>query len=191
MRGLITGIAIGVVALTAVSANGASSQSVWLVQKSPATVAGSGFKAGRSVVVTYRTSTWHRQRTVTATAAGQITAVFRGVTFARCSGVQIAAGDAELIVRPCSSPGGRPVLLATQSGLVTGSKFLPHERVQLLGRASGQAPHSETVDAGPTGAFVERVPVQKLACAEIFYRATGALGSTASYTVPAPDCKAP
>jgi hypothetical protein len=191
MRGFITGVVVGVVALSAVAANGAQGPSVWLVKKSPATVTGTGFKAGRSVVVTYRTSAWRRQRTVTASASGQINAAFAGVTFARCGGVQIVAGAAELIVRSCSSPGGRPLLLATQSGLVSGSKFLPHERVQLLGRTSGQEPVLETVQAGATGSFVQRVPVKKLACAETFYRATGALGSTATYTVTAPECKAP
>ena len=104
MRGLITVLVLGVVALSAVAADGAQGPSVWLVQKSPATVAGTGFKAGRTVVVTYRTSAGRRQRAVTASAAGQITAVFRGVTFARCNGAQIVAGDASLVVRPCSAP---------------------------------------------------------------------------------------
>ena len=191
MRGFITAVVVGLVALTAVAANGAEGQSVWLAQKSPVTVVGGGFKAGRSVGVTYKVGAKRLHRTVTVGTAGTIRAVFRGVTFARCGGVQIVAGDASLTVRPCSAPGARPALTGTQSGIVRGTAFLPHERVQLLGRVSGEAPVTASLEAGAAGGFVGRVPVRRLACAEVFYRATGALGSAATYTVPAPDCKAP
>ena len=191
MRGLITIVALGFLALTAVAADGAQAPSVWLAQKSPVVVVGTGFKAGNAVRVTYASGALRRQRTVTAGSAGQVRAVFGGTTFARCRGAQLAAGGAELIVTPCSSPGGRPVLVGTLGGVVRGTAFLPHEHVQLLGRVSGQTPVTASVDAGAAGAFTGRVPVRRLACAEVFFRATGSLGSTATYTVAAPDCKAP
>ena len=191
LRGLITSFAAGLVALTAVAANGAGGPTVWLAHKSPATVVGTGFGAGRNVAVTYTAGTKHLRRTVTAGPGGRIKAVFGGVSFARCGGVEIVAGDATLLVRPCSSPGGRPVLTGTQSGIVRGAAFVPREHVQLLGRVSGQAPVTASMDAGPAGAFVGRVPVRRVACAEVFYRATGSLGSTATFTVAAPDCKSP
>ena len=191
MRGLITIVVLGFVALTAVAANGAQGPSVWLAQKSPVVVVGTGFKAGRTVSVTYVSGLSHRRRTVTAGPAGQIRAVFGGTTFARCSGAQIAAGGAELIVSPCSAPGGRPTLIGTLSGIVSGRAFVPHEHVRLLGRVSGEEPVTAAVDAGPAGGFTGRLLVRRLACAEVFYRATGSLGSTATFTVATPDCKAP
>ncbi len=190
MRGLITAVLLGVVAFTAVAASGAAAPRVWLAQKSPAVVVGTGFKAGRSVAVTYASGAKHLRRTVTASSRGRIRAVFGGTRFARCSGVQIVAGDASLVVRSCAS-GGRPVLTGTLAGIVRGSSFLPHERVQLLARVSGQKPVSASFEAGSAGGFAGRVPVRMLACAEVFYRATGSLGSNATFTVAAPECKAP
>ena len=153
MRGLITIVALGFLALTAVAADGAQAPSVWLAQKSPVVVVGTGFKAGNAVRVTYASGALRRQRTVTAGPAGQVRAVFGGTTFARCRGAQLAAGGAELIVTPCSSPGGRPVLVGTLGGVVRGTAFLPHEHVQLLGRVSGQTPVTASVDAGAAGAL--------------------------------------
>ncbi len=191
MRGLITVVVLGAVGLTAVAANGAHGPSVWLAQKSPVVVVGSGFKAGRSVTVRYASGTAHLRRTVTVGPSGGLRTVFRGTVFARCAGAQVTAGGAELVVTPCSAPGGRPGLIGTLSGVVHGTAFLPHEHVQLEGRVSGQAPATASVDAGAAGTFTGRVPLRLLACAEVFYRATGSLGSAATYTVAAPDCKAP
>ena len=191
MRGLITIVVLGLVALTAVAANGAQGPSLWLAQKSPVVVVGDGFKPGRTVTVTYASGTAHLRRTVTAGPKGSLRAVFGGTTFARCAGTKVAAGGAQLVVAPCSSPGGRPLLTGTLAGVVRGTAFLPHEHVQLVGRVSGAAPVTASVDAGAGGAFTGRVAVRRLACAEVFFSATGSLGSAATYTVAAPDCKAP
>ena len=83
------------------------------------------------------------------------------------------------------------MLTGNQVGMVRGALFVPHEHVQLLGRVSGQTPVTVWFDAGSAGSFAGRVPVRLLACSEVFYRATGSLGSTATFTVPAPECKAP
>ena len=191
MRGLITIVVLGFVALSAVAANGAQAPSVWLAQRSPVVVVGTGFKAGHAVRVTYASGTVQRRRTVLAGPSGQVRALFGATTFVRCTGAQVTAGGAELIVTPCSAPGGRPALIGTLSGVVSGTAFLPHEHVQLLGRLSGEAPVTASVDAGAAGTFTGRVPIRRLACAEVFFRATGSLGSAASFTVAAPDCKAP
>jgi hypothetical protein len=66
---------------------------------------------------------------------------------------------------------------------------VPHERVIVTGRVSGRAPVAGAVTAGPGGTFALTLPLRPAACAEVFVRAQGSLGSTATMTLAAPACK--
>jgi hypothetical protein len=75
------------------------------------------------------------------------------------------------------------------AGLIRGSAFVPGEHVALTARASGEPAVGGRATADAAGSFVTRLQVSAAACAEVFYRAVGALGSKATLSVDAPDCK--
>jgi hypothetical protein len=174
------------------AAAGAAAPRLTLLQASPVVVGGTGFTPGEKVSVGYTSGRTHLRRAATATARGTVRVVFGGVTFVRCRGAAIRAQEtAEVVILPCSVPNGRPRLSGTLTGLLRGVGFVPGEHVRLTGRVSDGDPVSATIDAGTSGAFVVRLPVQHAPCAELFYRAVGSLGSTATFSAAAPACKAP
>ncbi len=67
--------------------------------------------------------------------------------------------------------------------------FLPHERVLVVGRLSGEQQAAQSVSAAADGTFLVSLPLRATAYAEAFYRARGSLGSTATVTLSAPACK--
>ena len=67
--------------------------------------------------------------------------------------------------------GARPVVAAPRVGLVRGSAFLPHERVLVVGRLSGEQQAAQSVSAAADGTFLVSLPLRATACAEAFYRA--------------------
>jgi hypothetical protein len=178
--------------LAAASAAGSSRPTLALVKASPVVVHGSGFTPGHVVSVTYASGTARVRRTATAGARGTVSAVFRGVTFSRCRGATIRAQTAAaLVILPCSAPGGTPTLGGTIAGFVHGAAFVPGEHVRLTGRVSDTEPVTVTADAGAAGTFSAQLTIQHAACGELFVRAVGALGSTATFTAAAPACKTP
>ena len=176
----------------AAAAAGAGPPRLTLLQASPVVVGGTGFTPGQRVSVRYTSGATHLRPSATATVRGTVRVVFGGVTFVRCRGAAIRAQEtAEVVILPCSVPNGKPRLSGTLTGLLRGVSFVPGERVRITGRVSDSDPVSATLDAGSAGAFVVRLAVQHAPCAELFYRAVGSLGSTATFSAAAPACKAP
>jgi hypothetical protein len=176
--------------LLATVAGGAGQPVVRLVQAAPVVIAGTGFKPGGSVTVRYVSGTARLRRAVTANGAGAFRVTFGGIVFARCKGLQLIAGSAALGVPTCSAPNGRPELRGALTGSVSGSAFVPGEHVMVTGRISGATPTSVAAAAvaAANGTFSTRLDLPHLHCAQVFYRAVGALGSQATFTVPAPEC---
>ncbi len=189
MRAYVVAAALGLAAVWAGASGSTPGPTVWLAQASPLVVVGSGFTPGTPVRVSYGSGAVQRQRPVVVSANGRLRAVFAGVGFQRCRGAEVEAGAAALVVRPCNVPGGRPSIAAPRVGLVRGSAFLPYERVVVVGRLSGEQQAAQAVSAAADGTFVISLPLRATACAEAFYRAQGALGSTATVTLSAPACK--
>jgi hypothetical protein len=152
-------------------------------------IVGTGYTAGAKFVVTYRSGSVQVRRHVVATLAGRYRVVLKGVSFKRCNGLQLAAPGASLRVASCAA-GGRPAVTAQPGGLVSGSAFVPTERVALSARMGDLVVHASTT-AGRGGAFATQLPWPRAACADIDVRAVGALGSTASYAVAMPTCRKP
>jgi hypothetical protein len=175
--------------MSAAVAGGAAQPAVRLVQASPVVVAGTGFKPGTNVTVRYVSGTARLRRAVTANRAGSFRATFAGVVFSRCRGLQLVAGPASLGVPTCSAMNGRPRLLGSLSGSVSGAAFVPGEHVVLTGRVSGANTTAAAAVATAAGTFSTRLDLPHMQCAEVFYRAVGALGSQATFSVPAPECK--
>jgi hypothetical protein len=182
-------IVLGVGLIVGSSSSSAAKPTIALVQASPVVVTGSGYTAGARFFVSYRSGGPVVRRRVIATIAGRYRVVLKGVTFKRCNGVQLAAPGASLRVASCTA-GGRPAVRAQPDGLVSGSEFVPTERVALSARMGDLIVRaSATADRG--GAFTAQLPWPRAACTDIDVRAVGALGSTASYTVVMPTCRKP
>ena len=184
-------VGAAIAALFAAAVAGGTAQPiVRLVQASPVVVQGNGFKPGSSVTVRYVSGAARLRRAVTANRAGAFRVTFGGIVFARCKGLQLIAGPAALAVPTCSSPNGRPLLLGGLSGAVSGAAFVPGEHVVVTGRVSGaNAASVAAAVAGSNGTFSTRLGLPHVQCAQVFYRAVGALGSQATFSVPAPACK--
>lgn len=186
-----TTLAVVVVALLLAAGSGAATHpQVLLVRASPVTLVGSGYAAHAHVVVRYRSGGSTAQRAVVASTAGRFRLVFAGSSFSRCAGLSVTAGAARLHVGTCAA-GGAPRLTADPGGHVAGRAFVPGERVVVSARPSGGETVTRAVTASMRGTFAARVALPAHACAEVAYRATGSLGSTATYVAPAPDCMAP
>ncbi len=185
MRSL--GVVAAIVSLTVVSvATGAAGAPVLrLARANPVVLAGTGFAPLRRVTVTYGT---HKAVTVT-TRAGSFRIGF-SLRFVRCAGATASAGDAVLRVPPCASAAPRLSYGFESGGTVRGQNFVPYERVQVSGRAGGSA-FSSVGNADSAGRFAQRITAPSIRCAEVFVRATGALGSRATVSRAAPDCKSP
>src|SRR6185503_13824552 len=84
----------------------ATAPSIRLVQASPVVIAGAGYTAGARFYVTYRSGGTQVRRRVVASLAGRYRLVLHGVTFERCSGLQLIAPGASLRVAPCTSVHG-------------------------------------------------------------------------------------
>lgn len=190
MRTVYYSAAVVVAALlSATVAGGAAKPVVRLVQASPVVVAGTGFEPGAKVTVRYASGASRVRRAVPVNRAGAFRVTFGGIAFARCKGLQLSAGAAMLGVPSCSAPNGRPVLLGALSGAVSGAAFVPGERVTVTGRVSGEDSVADTnVVATSNGTFSARLDLPHKQCAQVFYRAAGALGSQATFSVPAPEC---
>jgi hypothetical protein len=184
---------VGLLSLMLVTAAaGGSRPSVWIVQATPATVAGSGFAARSKVLVAYASAGKRTTLPVLTNRSGAFRAVLPGTSFSRCSGAVVTAGKAALRVLPCTSPGGRPRLDGDVEGTVSGNAFVPREAVTIVARVSGGSDSVSVVaTASPSGAFTVSLPVKAPRCAEVFFSARGALGSTAKFTTPAPACRQP
>jgi hypothetical protein len=167
----------------------ATKPTVTLVDASPVVIAGSGYTAGAKFFVTYHSGGTRIRRHVVATLAGRYRVVLRGVAFTRCNGLQVTAPGAGLRVASCAA-GGAPSVTARLGGLVSGSSFVPGERVAVTARL-GDLVVRGSVRAGKSGAFSERLSLPRAACSDIDVRAVGALGSTATFTVAVPTCRKP
>jgi hypothetical protein len=167
----------------------ATKPAVMLVDASPVTIAGSGYTAGAKFSVTYRSGATRIRRRVVATLAGRYRVVLRGVAFKRCSGLQLTAPGAAIRVSSCAD-GGRPTVTAQPGGVVSGTSFVPAERVAISARVGDLVARASTT-AGRSGAFTAQLPWPRRSCANIDVRAMGALGSSASYTVVMPACRQP
>ncbi len=185
MRSL--GVAVAVVSLAIVSAAGGAADVpvLRLVRADPVVLTGAGFAPLKRVTVTYGT---HRAVAVT-TRAGSFRVGF-ALRFVRCAGATAGAGDAVLRVPPCASAAPRLLYGFESADTVRGQNFVPYERVQVSGRAGSWA-FSSVGTADASGRFAQHIGVPRLRCAEVFVRATGALGSKASASRAAPDCKSP
>ncbi len=185
MRSL--GVAVAVVSLAIVSAAGGAADVpvLRLVRADPVVLTGAGFAPLKRVTVTYGT---HRAVAVT-TRAGTFRVGF-ALRFVRCAGATAGAGDAVLRVLPCASAAPRLIFGFESGNTVRGQNFVPYERVQVSGRAGGSA-FSSVGNADSAGRFAQRITAPSMRCAEVFVRATGALGSRATVSRAAPDCKSP
>jgi len=163
---------------------------VTLVDASPVVIAGAGYTAGAKFVVTYRSGSTVARRRVVATLAGRYRVVLRGVTFTRCDGLRLTAPGVSVRVASCAA-GGHPAVTAQPGGLVSGSAFVPDERVALSARAGDLVVARASVRAGRGGTFSDRLSLPRAACTDIDVRAVGALGSTASYTIAMAACRKP
>jgi hypothetical protein len=92
---------------------------------------------------------------------------------------------------PCTAPGSRPHLDGDLTGLVSGGAFAPREAVTVTARVSGQDPVDASATASLAGAFTLTMPIKVPRCADVFFSARGALGSTATFSTPAPNCRQP
>lgn len=179
-------------ALLAVGAAAPAPAHLQLVQASPVVVAGTGFAPGRSVTVGYRSGAQQARRTARADRSGRVRVAFKGVTFARCRGASIRAASAPaLVVLPCTVPGGRPTVAATIAGLVRGSAFVPGEHVALTARISDADPVTAKLDAAADGSFSAQLRLPSSRCGELFVRASGSLGSVATFSFAGPACRNP
>jgi hypothetical protein len=167
----------------------AAKPTVSLLHASPVVISGAGYTAGARVLVTYRSGASVSRGRVSASIAGRFRVVLKGVAFKRCDGLQLGAGGASLRVRSCAA-GGRPTVTARLGGLVSGSAFVPGERVKVAAQIGGLVKW-ESVKAGPRGAFTSHVLVPRAACTDADITAVGALGSRASHTVATPACGRP
>ena len=185
MRSL--GVVAAIVSLAIVSAAGATAGGpvLRLVRAHPVVLAGTGFAPLRRVSVTYGT----HKAVALPTRAGRFRIAF-SLRFVRCAGATASAGDAVLRVLPCASAAPRLIFGFESGNTVRGQNFVPYERVQVSGRA-GDSAFSSVGNADATGRFAQGVSVPRVRCAEVFVRATGALGSRATITRAAPDCKSP
>jgi hypothetical protein len=182
-------IGLGVGLIIGSSASPAANPTVTLVQASPVVVTGAGYTAGARFFVSYRSGATVVRRPVTATIAGRYRVVLKGVTFKRCNGVQLTAPGASLRAPSCAA-GGSPSVIAQPGGVVSGSAFVPTEKIALSARMGDLVVRASTT-AGRNGGFTARLPWPRQACTDIDVRAVGALGSTASYTVAMPSCRKP
>jgi hypothetical protein len=160
-----------------------------LVDASPVVIAGSGYTAGAKFFVTYHSGATQARRHVVATLTGRYRVVLKGVTFKRCNGLQLVAPGASVRVASCAN-GARPSVTAEPGGLVSGSAFVPDERVAVIARM-GDLVARGSARAGSGGTFSDRLSLPRAACTDIYVRATGALGSSASFTVAMPACRKP
>jgi hypothetical protein len=167
----------------------ATKPAVTLVEASPVVIAGSGYTAGAKFFVTYRSGGTQIRRHVVATLAGRYRVVLRGVSFTRCDGLRITAPDAGLRVPSCAA-GGAPTVTARRGGLVSGSSFVPGERVALSARVADLVVRG-SVRAGRSGAFSDRLSLPRAACTEIDVHAVGSFGSTATFVLAAAACRKP
>jgi hypothetical protein len=175
--------------LLATVAGGAGQPTIRLVQASPVVIVGNGFKPGSKVMVRYVSGAAKLRRAVVASRAGAFRVTFGGIVFARCKGLQLIAGSAAMGVPSCLAPNGKPQLLGALSGAVSGAAFVPGEHVTLTGRVSGaDALADASVVASADGTFQARLDLPHEHCAQVYYRAVGALGSQAAFSVPAPEC---
>jgi hypothetical protein len=182
----------GLVSLVLVAtAAGGPRPSVWIVKAAPTQVAGSGFAARSRVTVSYSSAGERTTRRVVTNALGGFLTILSDASFSRCSGAVVTAGKAVMRVPPCSAPGGRPRLDGNVSGIVSGNAFVPREVVTVTARVSGKDPLDAVATASPTGAFTLDLRLQTPRCADVFFRARGALGSTATFSTPAPACRQP
>lgn len=188
MRTALTAVVVALLAATAQAATGGPR--VVLVRASPVTLAGNGYRANANVVVSYRSGASVVRRAVVTSGRGAFRLVLPGISFHRCDGVSVAAGAATLRVASCSA-GGRPRLTGDPGGGVSGLSFVPGERVVLIARPSGGEAVTRMVAASTKGTFVLHLALAATTCAEVIYRATGSLGSSATYVASAPDCMAP
>jgi hypothetical protein len=182
-------IGLGVGLIVGSSASPAAKPTVTLVHASPVVVAGAGYTAGARFFVSYRSGATVVRRRVTATIAGRYRVVLSGVTFKRCNGVQLAAPAASLRVASCAA-GGSPSVAVQPGGRVSGSAFVPGERVRVSMQVGGLVKW-QSLKAGPGGGFTSQVTLPRAGCADIDVRAVGGLGSTASYTIAMPSCRKP
>jgi hypothetical protein len=187
MRATVAAVALALVCATA--ADGSQKPVLRLVQASPVVVTGTHFRARRVVDVRYRSGSIDVRRSVVAGRNGSFRLLLHGISFTRCRGLSLAAGSAALVVPACTAPSGRPSLAGHVAGLIRGNAFVPGEHVALSARVSGEPPVSGSATADASGSFVTRLQVPAAACAEVFYRAVGGLGSQATLSVDAPDCK--
>src|SRR4051812_25716578 len=187
-----TVVTLVLVLVAAAAAAGSGGPRVTLLQPSPVVVAGVGFAPGRAVAVGYVSGAHRARRIAHADAHGRVRAVFKALVFERCRGLTLRAGAApRLVVLPCSAPGGKPVVAATVAGLVRGSAFVPGEHVVVSGRVSDTDPVTAKLDAAGDGTFAVHLVLPAHRCGELFVRATGSLGSAATFTFSGPDCKGP
>jgi hypothetical protein len=165
--------------------------SVWIAKAAPTSIAGSGFAARSRVTVSYSSAGERTTRRVVTNALGGFLTILPGASFSRCSGAVVTAGKAVLRVLPCASPGGLPRVDGNVSGVVSGNAFVPREVVTITARVSGKDPQDAVATAGPSGGFTIDMHLQTPRCASVFFRARGALGSTATFSTPAPNCRQP
>ena len=189
MRSL--GVVAAVVSLAVVSAAGgaAGKPVLRLVRAEPVVLAGTGFAPAERVTIVYGA----RKTVVRTTRAGTFRVGF-AVTFVRCAGATARAGgpagEAVLRIPPCATGAPRLLYGFESAATVRGLNFVPYERVRLSGRV-GSSDFSSVGNADSAGRFAQHVSVPSERCAEVFVRATGALGSRATVSRAAPDCKAP
>jgi hypothetical protein len=196
MRFAVAAAAVAALLVVAGPGGAAGKPSIRLVQASPVVIEGSGFGPARRVTVSYES----RSAVVRTTQAGAFRANF-ATAFDRCKGALLKArttvggvivNSVTVNLLPCSSPGGKPRILFEYgaAGLVQGFGFVPFERVKLEARA-GETDATGEGRADSSGHFQLAVRLPVVRCAEVFVRATGNLGSTATFTRPAPDCAIP
>jgi hypothetical protein len=184
------GVAAIVAFVLTAAAAAAPAPSVRLVRASPVVVAGAGYAPHARVLLRYRSGAVSARHSVVASAGGSFRVTLARLAFSRCDGLTLAAGAARLVVPACAAPGGRPALSGDLTGTVQGTAFVPGERVALSARA-GDLSATAKVVADAQGAFAVRLDIDPPHCASLFFRAAGALGSTAVAALAAPECAAP
>jgi hypothetical protein len=191
MRLAVATAAIAALLVASASGGATAKPAIRLVQASPVAIAGTGFGASRRVTVSYES----RTSVVRTTRAGTFRATF-ATAFNRCKGALLKArstvGSVTVDILPCSSPGGKPTI-QFDYGIVSsvqGSAFVPFEHVEVEAEA-GDASASGSGRADASGHFRLGVQLAQVRCAEVFVRATGSLGSSATFTRPAPACANP
>jgi hypothetical protein len=188
MRVLIATFVVSLAA--AAGAAGQAAPRIALVSADPAVVTGAGFAPHARVVVSYRSGATKASRTVVASRRGAFRLVLGTIAFKRCSGLSLTAGTARIRVGSCAA-GGAPELIGNPGGQIAGSRFVPGEVVKVTAKLGTSKPISGTAVAGGNGAFSLRLPLTARACSALLLHASGSLGSSATYELPAPDCMAP